>query len=323
MRYIHWPIVAVFFLVTGCAFVTIPLFPPKQPLEEQVLEGKGEAKILLLDISGIISEKKESKGLGFSQKISLVARIKEELQKAEGDSSIAGLIIKINSPGGSVTATDIIYHELMQYKKLAGARIVACLTGTATSGGYYVAAAADEIIAHPTSVTGNIGVIAMKFNVEKLLSKIGIQEETIKSGEKKDIWSPFRPSTPEEKDILQTIINTLHQRFIRVVLAGRQPLLSKEEIERLADGRIFTADQALEMKLIDRVGYLDDVVEEMKKALKLKEAKVVTYNRPGSYNGTIYSGLPGVSHTETNLIAINGDFLSLMPKVQFMYLWKP
>ncbi len=323
MRNLNWSICLIFIILTGCAVVQIPLFPSMQPLQEQVLEGKGQAKILLLDISGIISEKKESKGLGFSQKISLVARIKEELQKAEGDSSIAGVIIKINSPGGSVTASDIIYHELMQYKKQTGVRIVACLTGTATSGGYYVASAADEIIAHPTSVTGNIGVIAMKFNVEKLLSKIGIQEETIKSGEKKDIWSPFRPSTPEEKDIIQTIINTLHERFIKVVLAGRQPLLSKEEIERLADGRIFTADQALEVKLIDRIGYLDNAVEEMKKSLKLKEAKVVTYNRAGSYKGTIYSGLPGASHTEINLVAINGDGLATISGVQFMYLWRP
>ena len=323
MKSLHWSIFLLFIILTGCAVVQIPLFPSIQPLEETMLEGKGQAKILLLDISGIISEKKESKGLGSSQKISLVARIKEELQKAEGDSSIAGIIIKINSPGGSVTATDIIYHELMQYKKQAGVRIVACLTGTATSGGYYIASAADEIIAHPTSVTGNIGVIAMKFNVEKLLSKIGIQEETIKSGEKKDILSPFRPSTPEEKDIIQTIINTFHERFVKVVLAGRKPLLSKEEIERLADGRIFTADQALEVKLIDRIGYLDDAIEEMKKAFKLKEAKVITYNRAGSYKGTIYSGLSGASHTEINLIAINGDGLASISGVQFMYLWRP
>jgi len=323
MKYMNWFICVAFCIITGCAFIKIPLFPSVEPLEEKVLEGKGKAKILLVDISGIISEKKESRGLGFSQKISLVARIKEELQRAEGDSSIAGMIIKINSPGGSVTATDIIYHELMQYKKEAGIRIVACLTGTATSGGYYVASAADEIIAHPTSVTGNIGVIAMKFNVEKFLSKIGIQEETIKSGEKKDIFSPFRPSTPEEKDIIQTIINALHERFVKVVFAGRKPLLSKEEIAKLADGRIFTADQALEVKLIDRVGYLDDVVEEMKKSLKLKEAKVVTYNRPGSYKGTIYSGLPDISHQEINLVAINGDGLSSISGLQFMYLWRP
>jgi protease-4 len=294
-----------------------------QPLQEQVLEGEGQAKILLLDISGVISEKKESEGLGFSKRDSLVAQIKEELQKAEGDSSIVGVIVKINSPGGTVTASDIIYHELMQFKKRAGVRIVACMTGLATSGGYYVASAADEIIAHPTSITGGIGVIAVKLNIDKLLSKIGIEEETIKSGDKKDIWSPLRPSTLEEKGIMQTIINTLHERFVDVVLAGRGPLLSKEEVERLADGRIFTADQALEAKLIDRVGYLDDAVAEMKESLKIEQAKVITFYRPGSYKATIYSGSPFTSHKEILSFSISGDSLAPLSGVRFMYLWRP
>jgi len=323
MKYVNWFIGLMFLIVTGCAFVTIPLFPPVQPLQEQVLEGEGQAKILLLDISGIISEKKESKGLGLSKKYSLVAQIKEQLQKAEGDSSIVGVIVRINSPGGTVTATDTIYHELMQFKKRACVRIIACMTGLATSGGYYVASAADEIMAHPTSITGSIGVIATKLNVDKLLSKIGIEEETLKSADKKDIWSPLRPSTLEEKEIMQTIINTLHERFVNVVLAGRKSLLSKEEIERLADGRIFTADQALEVKLIDRIGYLDDAVNEMKESLRIAEAKVITYYRPGSYKATIYSGSPVTPHKEINLIAINTDGLAPLSGVRFMYLWRP
>ena len=323
MKYMNWFICVAFCIITGCAFIRIPLFPSMQPLAEQVLEGEGQAKILLLNISGFMSEKKKAKGLGFAQKTSLVAQIKEELQKAEGDSSIVGVIFKINSPGGTVTASDIIYHELMQFKKKTGVRIIACLTGLATSGGYYVASAADEIIAHPTTITGGIGVIAMKFNVEGLFAKIGVQEETIKSGDKKDIWSPFRPSTPEEREIMQTIIDQLHERFVKVVLAGRESLLSKEEIERLADGRIFTAGQALELKLIDRVGYLDDAVKEMKKTLKLEEAKLITYYRPGSYKGTIYSGFPVTSYKEINLIAINGGGIDPLSGLQFMYLWRP
>jgi len=322
MRYIRWFILLVFFIPTGCAFVKIPLYPSLQPLEETVLQGKGQNKILLLDISGVISEKK-SEGLGFTQKTSLVDRVNEELQKAEGDSSIVGAIIKINSPGGSVTATDIIYHELMKFKKKTDMKILACLTGMATSGGYYIASGADEIIAHPTAITGGIGVIAMKFNVEKLLSKIGIQGETIKSADKKDIWTPLRPSTPEETQIIQTIIDTLHERFVDVVHSGRGSRLSRREIERLADGRIFTADQALEAKLVDRVGYLDEAVEEMKTSLDLKEAKVVTYCRPGSYRGTIYSGLPETSHNEINLISINGNGLDPLSGIRFMYLWSP
>ncbi len=323
MRYMNWFFGLMFLVVTGCAFIRVPLFPGIQPLQEKVLEGEGEAKILLLDISGIISEKEESRGLGFSKKESLVAQIKEELQKAEGDSSIVGVIVRINSPGGTVTASDTIYHELMQFKRGAGVRIIACMTDLATSGGYYVASAADEIMAHPTSITGGIGVIAMKFNVEKLLSKIGIQEETIKSGDKKDIWSPFRPSTSEEREIIQTIINTLHERFVKVVLDGRKSLLDKEEIERLADGRIYTADQALEVKLIDRIGYLDDAVKEMKESLKIEEAKVITYYRPGSYKGTIYSGFPVISHNEIVSFSISGDGLVPLSGMRFMYLWRP
>jgi len=322
MKY-TWPILLVFIVFTGCAIVKIPLFPSPQGLEEQVLEGEGHAKILLLDISDVISDKKKANGIGFQQKTSLVARIKEEMQKAEKDEALVGIIVRINSPGGTVAATDTIYHELVEFKKRTGARIIACVTGLAVSGGYYVASAADEIVAHPTSITGNIGVIAMKFNVEQFLSKIGIQEETIKSADKKDIWSPLRPSTPEETEIIQTVIDTLHKRFVEVVFAGRRPRLTKEEGERLADGRIFTAEQALEVMLVDRIGYLDDAVKGMKSSLTLEEAKVVTYYRPGSYKGTIYSGFPQTSDNEINLITINGDLLSLMPKVQFMYLWAP
>jgi protease-4 len=323
MRYLDWILLLVFVIAAGCAYIKVPIYPSMQPLEEKVLEGKGEKKILLLDISGVISEKKESTGLGLRQRASLIDRLKEELQKAEGDSAIAGAIIRINSPGGSVTATDIIYHELMEFKKKTDARIIACLTGVATSGGYYIASAADEIIAHPTSITGGIGVIAMKFNVEELLSKIGIQDETIKSAEKKDLWSPFRPTTPEETQIMQTIIDALHERFLDAVYAGRRSLLTRQEIEGLADGRIFTSGQAMEAKLIDRVGYLDDAVEEMKNSLNLKDAKVITYHRPGTYRGTIYSGSPEASRNEINLIAINGDVLDLASEIRFMYLWRP
>ena len=323
MRYIKWSICLVFLIVTGCAFISVPLFPPVQPLQEQVLEGEGEAKILLLDISGTITEKRSSGGLGLRQKASLVTRIKEELQKAERDSSIVGLIVKIDSPGGTVTASDIIYHELMQFKKRTKVRVVACFTGLATSGGYYIASAADELIAHPTAITGGIGVIAMKFNGAGFLSKLGIQEETIKSGDKKDLWSPFRPATAEEREIIQTIIDKLHERFVEVVLAGRMSSLSKGEIERLADGRIFTADQALEVRLIDRVGYLDDAVEEMKRSLKLDKAKVITYYRAGSYKRTIYYRFPLASDEGINIVAINGDGLSISSGVRFMYLWRP
>jgi protease IV len=249
--------------------------------------------------------------------------VREALQKAEKDLDVEGVILRINSPGGTVTASDIILHELLTFKARRKVPIYACITGIGTSGGYYIATAADEISAHPTAITGSIGVIVMKFNVEGLLGKIGVSEKTVKSGEKKDFMSPFRPATPEEEKILQDIINSLHRRFVEVVLARPGAPLAKPELERLADGRIFTADQAASARLIDRVGYLDDTVAAMKKKLDLNDARIVAYYRPGSYRGTIYSASPMETAALFNLFNINAEGVGLLSGTEFLYLWEP
>ncbi|MEI6127179.1 MAG: S49 family peptidase, partial [Pseudomonadota bacterium] len=176
----------------GCAFVNVPLFQFTQPLVEKNLEGKGKNKILLIDIEGVITSGKKQSFLGSDTEPDPVARIKEELEKASLDKRIKAVILKINSPGGTVTASAIIHKELLKFKEKTGIAVIACLMDIAASGGYYVANAADKIIAHPTTVTGSIGVIAMKFNVKGLMDKIGVSDETIKSADKKDILSPFR-----------------------------------------------------------------------------------------------------------------------------------
>jgi protease IV len=310
-------------LLSGCAFVNVPLYTPAQPLREKVIEGEGRTKILLIDISGFISEAEKSRGSILAEEVPLLSRVKEELQKAEQDKAVSGLIIKINSPGGTVAASDTIHHEILEFKKRTGVRVTASIMGLGTSGAYYVASAADEIIAVPTAVTGSIGVIAMRFDVRDLMTKIGVGTETVKSGDKKDIWSPFRPSTPEETKIMQNIIDQLYNRFIDAVALGRKDVLSRAEILKLADGRIYTADQALGAKLIDRIGYLGDAVAATKNFLKVSEASVIVYHRPGAYRGTIYSGTPVPGPQVVNLININGDSLSLLPEVKFLYLWKP
>jgi protease-4 len=315
----------VIFLFTSCAFVNVPIMSSTQPLEEQVIEGEGHYKILIIDITGTISDKKEYKGFGLKEKISPLVRLKEALQKAEMDDDIVGVIVKINSAGGTVTASDIMYHELLGFKERKGIPLYASLMDIGASGGYYVASASDEIFAHPTTITGSIGVIVLKFNVEDLFSKIGIDEESIKSGEKKDIMSPFRPLKADEKEIMQTIINQLHNRFIDVVVDGRNGKLTRQEVELLADGRIYTAEQAFKKGLIDQIGYVDDAIEEMKKTLDIEEARIVTYYRPGTYKATVYSSTPFDAEQPTviNLIGINTDGLSLFDGVSFMYLWKP
>lgn len=309
-------------LTCGCTLFNINVIPPVKPLEEKVLEGEGKPKLLLLDISGFISEK-EGKGGGLSSaKPSSVSQMREALQKAEKDADLAGVILRINSPGGTVTASDIVYHDILRFKERKKVPVYACITGVGASGGYYVAAAADRIIIHPNAITGSIGVLFLKFNVEGLLVKLGVTEHTMKSADKKDLSSPFRQSTPEEQRIMQEIIDSLANRFKEVVLARSNNRLDRKELEKLADGRVYTAGQALEAKLVDRVGYLEDAIDELKKAVGLKEARVVRYYRPGSYKGSIYSGSPTDAFQEINLININGEGLEMLSEPQFLYLWR-
>ncbi len=312
----------VFFLsvLSGCA---VSLLPETKPLEEKVLEGEGKPKILLVDLDGVISFKDETDGLKLKSRPSKVAFFREALLKAEADSDIAGVIVRINSPGGTVAASDTIYHEITRFKEKRKIPVQAYIMELGASGGYYVAAASDRIIASPTAIAGSIGVIAMKFNIEGLLSKIGVSDETYKSGPKKDFWSPFRPSTAEEKKMLQDIIDKLYARFVEVVYANRKNLLTEGEVRTLADGRILTAGEALEARLIDQVAYLDETIDAMKKALNIEKASVITYIRPRTFTSNIYSETPQTGPQVINLISINAEELSLFSGAQFMYLWNP
>jgi protease-4 len=304
--------------ITGCAYVNVPLLSAPGSLEEQVLEGDGTRKILLLDISGTISEQEKSGGLLGQPTSSMVSLIRESLQKAEKDDDVAGIILRINSPGGTVTASDIIHHDLGAFKKRKKIPLQACIMGVGASGGYYVAAAADGITAHPTAITGSIGVLLMKFNVTGLMGKIGVEEQTIKSGDKKDILSPFRKATPEEERLVQGIIDQLYGRFLEVAVSRPGNRLSREQLRPLADGRIYTAGQALEAGLIDRIGYLDDVISRMRTAVGDEKARVVSYYRKGSYKGSIYAD----AGEKNRLMEMFGG-LDAVSGGSFMYLWRP
>lgn len=315
-------LVVVSGLINGCAFVNVPLLSTAKPLEEQVLEGEGRKKILILDVSGIVSEREKSGGMLSRGTPSMVDRIREALKKAEADDDIAGVIVRINSPGGTVTASDIIRHDIAAFRERRKLPVYACIMGIGASGGYYIATAADQIVAHPTAITGSIGVVLMKFTVEGLLDKIGVKEQTIKSGDKKDILSPFRAATPEEQKLVQAIIDQLYARFLDTVMSRPNNTLSRKELEILADGRIYTAEQALSARLIDKTGYLDDVIADMKKRLGADQAKIVTYYRPGSYKGSIYSETSPETSAFTSIFSLVGG-ADLIPESQFMYLWQP
>jgi len=303
---------------SGCA--SFNLGPTIKPLKEKTLLGKSSDKVLLLDIQGLISNQDKRTLTGFPIKKGMVETVREILMKAEEDDKIKALLLRINSPGGTVTSSDIIYHEIMVYKKRKQIKVYVSIVDVAASGGYYIAMAGDTLMAHPTSLTGSIGVIAVKVNVSGLMKKIGVGWEVVKSGDKKDFLSPLRALTAEEKVLFQKTIDNFHNRFVATIVKNR-PDLNLETVRKLADGRIYNSDQALESKLIDKIGYLDDTVKLIGKEMSIKDPKVITYHRPGEYKSNLYSSLP--NSPNINLLNIDLGLNLDRTSPHFMYLWMP
>jgi len=311
----------LFLVLGGC--IHVDLFSGKGALQETTISGEGSDKVLLIDISGTLTTSKDS---GIFSEPSLPARLKEELTKAEKDDHIKAIILRINTPGGTVTSSDILYHELQEFKEKRKVPIISSIMDMGTSGGYYVAMASDYIFAHPSTITGSIGVIMLTLNGQGLLEKIGIQPTAIVSGPKKSMGSPFRAMNDEERAIFQDVIDRLYARFLTVVEQGR-PNVTAAKIRQLADGRIYTADMAKTEGLIDEIGYLDDAIEQAKKSAELSEAQVVTYTRSShKTHQNIYShfdpptvgplGFPQIN-ASTMLGVLQGG------TPQMMYMWIP
>jgi protease-4 len=315
-------LVASAILLAGCMVFNIP---GVQPLKEKAIGGRGDDKILVIDISGIIRDEDERGVLGVQTSANATARIKEALSKAEDDGRVRAVILRINSPGGAVTACDIISHEIRSFKARKRVPVVAELMDVAASGGYYIASSADAIMAHPTTVTGSIGVVVYSVNASGLMEKLGVAEQTIKSGDKKDIGTPLRRMTPEERDILQSIVNDMYERFLEAVMEGRKGAkgLTMDGLRKIADGRVYTANQALSLKLIDSIGYFDDAIAEAKRLSGIKDATIITYIEPSSYANNIYSMIPAGAAPNINLLNIDMGLFSRQFGLAFSYLWMP
>lgn len=302
--------------LSGCMF-NVSLFPDVKPLQESVLQGKGKAKVAIIDVSGVISEEGTD---GMVEAPGMVARIKEGLTLAASDEAVKAVVLRINSPGGTVTASDLIYHEIQQFKRQTGRPVIAAIVDIGASGGYYIAMAADQIIAHPTSITGSIGVIMLHINLQGLMEKVGVGAESIKSGALKDMGSPTKPLSLESRQIIHGVIDDMYGRFLDVVVQGRAAL-TREKIKALSDGRIYTATEAKGHGLIDRIGYLDEAVEMAKTKAGIQEAQVIIYQRPHEFKTTIYSKL-AAAHSPS-LLGMNARDMILGGSTKFMYLWIP
>ena len=306
-------------LVTGCQTPKIRLFPSQaDPLQEYTLEGKDDEKILVIQIRGVISDAPRE---GFVRtRPSVVQEVVSQLRLAEKDENIKAVILKINSPGGSVTASDILYNEIAAFKKRTGAKVVVALMGLAASGGYYIALPADYILAHPTTITGSIGVIFARPKVAGLMQKIGVTVEVNKSGTDKDMGSPFRPTSVEEDKIFQTLTDRLGVRFVDLVAGHRK--LEAEVVARISTARVYLADEALELGLVDEVGYLAAAVNQAKKLAGLAEdAKVVVYRRSEYPDDNIYNTSTQYGGGKASLISMELPGSLNHIQTGFYYLW--
>jgi len=306
----------------ACAPSKIRLFDDySDPLLESIIEGEGPGKVLLLPVRGFISDE-PGRGL-FATRPSTVQETAAHLRKAAQDPAVKAVVLVVDSPGGSVTASDILYHELTRFKEQSKAPVVACMMGLAASGGYYVSLAADRIVAHPTTVTGSVGTVFLQPRVDGLMDKLGVQVETFASGDKKDMGSPFRQPTDEERALFRALIADLNDRFLS--LAAERRKLSGERLALVADARVMTANQALAAGLIDRVGFLQDALAEARTLAGLPEsAAVVAYRRTPQPDDTIYNpATAALPAGGLKLVDLGAAEAALSVRPGFYWLWSP
>jgi protease IV len=309
----------IFLALTCAGCITVDILGGKPGrLRETVVEGERGPKIALIDIEGVLSEVAKPTRLGLREEESPVARVRAQLDKAAKDRAVKAVILRIHSPGGTATASEIIYGEIQRFKAKKPVPVVAQLVGIATSGAYYAAMAADSVYANPTTVTGSIGVIFVSVNVSGLMEKLGLADQTITTGPYKDVGSPLRPMTSEDRALMQGVLNDLYRRFVQVVAAGR-PQLADARVAELADGRIYSATQAQANGLVDGIADLPSTIDEVRRRAGLEEVRVVAYHRKREWRENLYTLPPSLETLAVKPTAL----LDLLQAPTFAYLWWP
>ncbi len=325
---VAWPLIVLLaawmVAALGCT-PKIRLFPDAQdPLEEYTLEGEGREKVLVIPIRGVLSDVPDKGWIRTRQ--SVVEQVVSQLRKAEKDDRIRAVVLKIDSPGGTVTAGDLLYHEITRFKTRTGAKVVAAMMNVAASGAYYLSLSADRIIAHPTTVTGSVGVIFLRPEIRGFMGKIGVDVDVYKTGENKDMGSVFRKPTDAERRLLQDLIDRLGDRFFTLMRQHRN--ITDEAFQEIATARIFLAEEALNLGMIDEIGYLDDAVSRARSLAGLpSDARLVVYRRTEYPDDTIYLTTDSAGGGDQPLSLIRTGLPDLSdsgrPANGFYYLWVP
>lgn len=311
---------------TGCVVIPIADLLKPKPVKEHVLtEGKGvfgKDKIAVIQIEGVIASR--ASGNLLSLQVNSVNELHERLKQVRDDSRVKALVLRISSPGGEVTACDVMHQEILRLKSDREIPVLASIVDVGASGGYYVALAADEIYARRTAVVGSIGVLIQSLNVAGLFDKIGLEMTTVKSVGFKDLVSPYKASRPEEIAVLQDVVTAMHERFVDIVDVGR-PKLGRSAVSELADGKVYVAEKALDLGLVDKIGGLNDVLVRAAELADIQDPTVVTYRRDGTSSDayTIQSSVEGTRMSSDGQGLSMNLQIDTLPRTRFLYLWAP
>ncbi|MCC6659634.1 MAG: signal peptide peptidase SppA [Phycisphaerales bacterium] len=313
--------------LAGCTPVTLSFTFGKESrlLSETTVvadDAPGKDKVAMIDVRGLIADRGEDSL--FSSKPNPVDALTARLEKAEKDPAVRAVILRINSPGGGVTASDMMYREVRRFRERSGKPVVASLGEVAASGGYYLALSADRIIAEPTSITGSVGVIIPTINVSEGLGKIGIHARNLTSGPNKDMGDPLTPPKEQHYALLQGLVNEFYAKF-RGLVVERRPGLVAATADEVTDGRVVSGARAVEVGLADATGGVRDAFEAAKTLAGVRAARLVKYHSrdpgPRSPYGTAATNIPAPA--EFNLIRLDTPGFLESGSPAAYYLWSP
>jgi protease-4 len=321
-------------LLTGCgtpSFLVTPIAHSSDLDEETVQPGKGwfPPKVAIIEVEGLLANAKTGGLLQATE--NSMSLFTQQLDKAEADPSVKAVVLRVNSPGGTVTASDGMYQLVKRFRQRTGKPVVASIQEVGASGAFYLSCACDKIVAQPTSIVGSIGVIFESMEFSGTLDKLGARSWAITSGPLKEMGSPFKPLEPRERVVMEEMVREYFTRFVEIVRTNRP--ITEPKVDDLGDykkpeyagtfsGRVFSGEEAKKRGLIDQTGLLTDAIELAKTLGKAPAAEVVMYRRPYGYSGSIYasSTLPAPN---ANTMKIDVPGAAAFVPAGFYYMWRP
>lgn len=317
--------VGLLFLLIGCGTPSLLITPVSNTERLEEINADESArwsatKIAIIEVEGMLLNARTGGFLQPSEnKLSLFT---QEMARAARDPMVKAVVLRINSPGGTVTCSDNMYEVVKDFRKQTGKPVIASTQEVCASGAYYIACAADEIVANPTSVVGSVGVILTTLDVSGTMSKLGIRAEAITSGPLKDMGSPFKPLDPGAREVMQGLIDDYYARFVSVVTTNRRQLTEPQDLKTATDGRVFSGEQALKLRLVDRLGRLEDAIDLAREKSKSPNARAILYRRPYGYGGSIHASTPP-NTPQAHVLQIQLPESDLLLPRGFYYLWRP